>query len=53
MNEILKIPYIVHESQMAKYEKLIKRLVGALVLSDVMFAASAAILIFKVTKSES
>ena len=52
MNDILKIPYIVHEGQMAKYERLIQKLTGALVLSNLIFAATA-ILFFKVTKSES
>lgn len=37
--EIIKIPYVVHEAAMYRKGKIIKGLVAALVLSDLVFAA--------------
>lgn len=36
--EIFKIPYIVHEAAIYRKERVIKRLVAALVLSDLLTA---------------
>ena len=36
-SEMAKIPYIVYEASMAKSERLIKRLVGALVFTNVFY----------------
>ena len=44
--EIFKIPYIVHEAAIYRKERVIKKLVAALVLSD-LFMAITLCLFFK------
>ncbi len=34
--EILKIPYVVHEAAMFRKERIIKRLIAALVLTNIL-----------------
>ena len=45
--EIFKIPYIVHEAAIYRKERVIKKLVAALVLSDVLYVAAMICLFFK------
>lgn len=45
--EILKIPYVLHEAAMYRLERIIDRLIGAFVLSDLLFIATAIFLFIK------
>lgn len=50
--EILKIPYVVHEAEMFRKERIIKRLVSALMLSQIVFSTIFLVLLKKVVKGE-
>ncbi len=45
--EILKIPYVLHETAMFRKERIIKRLVAAVVLTEIAFSAIIIILLKK------
>lgn len=45
--EILKIPYVVHEAAMFRKERIVKRLIAALMLSQIAFSAIIVTLIKK------
>lgn len=49
---VLKIPYVVHEAEMFRKERIIKRLVSALVLSQFVFSTFFLVLLKKVVKGE-
>ena len=48
----LKIPYVVHEAEMFRKERIIKRLVSALMLSQIVFSTIFLVLLKKVVKGE-
>lgn len=50
--EILKIPYVLHEATIFKYEQIIKKLVAAFVLSEVALGAILIVLLKKGGKGE-
>lgn len=50
--EILKIPYVLHEAAIFKYEQIIKKLVAAIVLTYVAFGAILIVLFKKGGKGE-
>lgn len=49
---VLKIPYVVHEAEMFRKERIIKRLVSALMLSQIVFSTIFLVLLKKVVKGE-
>lgn len=49
---VLKIPYVVHEAEMFRKERIIKRLVSALMLSQIVFSTIFLVLFKKVVKGE-
>ena len=49
---VLKIPSVVHEAEMFRKERIIKRLVSALMLSQIVFSTIFLVLLKKVVKGE-